>query len=292
MNPKLTNRDVSLLLDVYTYRYLSVSQIERLHFPSKWMTYRRLQALTTLKCLKSFSPPNITERIFYLDREGAEIVAGELHVTVSDLQWYRYAKTPKDYFFIKHFLAINDFRILLTQASRISPMKLLGCIPEYVGQKTTQGNVKKYIRDNVCDIEDKAIHHSHTPDAVFALEKDGNAALFFAEIDRGTEIVSDPEKGFLKCIKFYLNYWVDGKYQRYQNEFDCKNFKTFRTLIITTSKTRLEHMREAVTKMPFADSYAKRFLWGTTEDQASVLTLFDPIWCSLDTADRTVYKIG
>ena len=206
MNPKLTTRDVSLLLDVYKYRYLSVSQLERLHFPSKRTMQRRLKALTSLKCLKSFSPPNITERIFYLDREGAEIVAGELHVDVSDLQWYRYSKTPKDYFFLKHFLAINDFRILLTSASRISPMKLLGFIPEYVGEKTTQGNVKKYIRDSVCDIANNAVSYSHTPDAVFALEKDGKAALFFAEIDRGTEIVSDPEKGFLKCIKFYLNY--------------------------------------------------------------------------------------
>jgi Replication-relaxation len=128
MNPKLTNRDVSLLLDVYKFRYLSVTQLARLHFPSRRMAYRRLQALTTLKCLKAFSPPNIPERIFYLDREGAEIVAGELRVTVSDLQWYRYAKTPKDYFFIKHFLAINDFRILLTHACRISPMRLLGFI--------------------------------------------------------------------------------------------------------------------------------------------------------------------
>jgi len=65
----------------------------------------------------------------------------------------------------------------------------------------------------VCDIANKALQYSHTPDAVFALEKEGNAALFFAEIDRGTEIVSDPEKGFLKRVKFYLNYWVDGKYQ-------------------------------------------------------------------------------
>ena len=31
-------------------------------------------------------------------------------------------------------------------------MRLLGFIPEYVGEKTTQGNVKKYIRDNVPDI--------------------------------------------------------------------------------------------------------------------------------------------
>jgi hypothetical protein len=292
MNPKLTSRDVSLLLDVYKYRYLSVSQIERLHFPSKWMTYRRLQALTTLKCLKAFSPPNIPERIFYLDSEGAEIVAGELHVDVSDLQWYRYSKTPKDYFFIKHFLAINDFRILLTHACRISPMRLLGFIPEYVGEKTSQGNVKKYIRDNVCDIANNALQYSHTPDAVFALEKDGNAALFFAEIDRGTEIVSDPEKGFLKCILFYLNYWTSGKYTRYQEDFGGKSFKTFRTLVITTSQARLEHMREAVTKMPFSHSNAKRFIWGTTEAKATALTFFDPIWCSLDTADRSVYKIG
>jgi hypothetical protein len=97
MNPKLTSRDISLLLDVYKYRYLSVTQLERLHFPSKRTAYRRLQALTTLKCLKAFSPPNIPERIFYLDREGAELVAGEMHVTVDDLQWYRYSKTPKDY---------------------------------------------------------------------------------------------------------------------------------------------------------------------------------------------------
>jgi hypothetical protein len=49
-------------------------------------------------------------------------------------------------------------------------MRLLGFIPEYVGEKTTQGNVKKYIRDNVCDITNKALQYSHTPDAVFALE--------------------------------------------------------------------------------------------------------------------------
>src|SRR6266446_6062040 len=164
------------------YRYLSVTQLERLHFPSKRTAYRRLQALTTLKCVKAFSPPNIPERIFYLDREGAELVAGEMHVTVDDLKWYRYSKTPKDYYFLKHFLSINDFRILLTQACAQSPMRLLGFIPEYVGEKTTQGNVKKHIRDNVCDIANKDVQYSHTPDAVFALEKEGNAALFFAEI--------------------------------------------------------------------------------------------------------------
>jgi Replication-relaxation len=291
MNPKLTSRDIALLMDVYKYRYLSGTQLERLHFPSKRTAYRRLQALTRLKCVKAFSSPNIPERLFYLDSEGAAIVAGEMHVTVSDLQWYRYAKTPKDYFFIKHFLAINDFRILLTQACAHSPMKLLGFIPEYVGEKTTQGNVKKYIRDNVCDISKKTLTYSHTPDAVFALEKEGNAALFFAEIDRGTEIVSDPEKGFLKCVVFYLNYWVEKKWQRYQDDFG-REFQTFRTLIVTTSKERLAHMREATTRLPFRESHVKRFLWGTIQSQTTPDWIFESIWHSLDVNDPTLYRIG
>jgi len=42
---------------------------------------------------------------------------------------------------------------------------------------------------------------------------------------------------------------------------------------VTTSKARLEHMREAVTRLPFSQTQAKRFLWGTTEEQATKETL-------------------
>jgi hypothetical protein len=98
--------------------------------------------------------------------------------------------------------------------------------------------------------------------------------------------------GFLKCIVFYLNYWVEGKFQRYQSEFGGKPFKTFRALIITTSQARLQHMREAVTRLPFPKTHVKRFLWGTTEAQATIHSLFEPIWCSMDTSDHSYYKIG
>jgi Replication-relaxation len=205
--------------------------------------------------------------------------------------WYRYSKAPKDYYFLRHFLAVNDFRILITQACHDSPIKLLGFIPEYVGEKTAQGSVKKYIRDTVCDIANSSLTYSHTPDAVFSLEKEGSAALFFVEVDRGTEIVSDPEKGFLKCIVFYLNYWIEKKWQRYNHEFG-REFKTFRTLIITTSKERLTHMREATTRLPFRESHAKRFLWGTIQTQATADWIFESIWHSLDVNDVTLYRIG
>ena len=102
---------------------------------------------------------------------------------------------------------------MITQAcTGYSAISLLGFIPEYIGEKTKEGHVKKYLRDTVKE-------YSHTPDAVFALEKDGNTALFFLEIDRDLETVSDPEKGFMKCVIFYLNYFVARKYERFETDF-------------------------------------------------------------------------
>lgn len=284
METRLTGRDVAILIDMYHYRYLRFSQLSRLHFPSDKTAYRRLQILVEGGYLKTFYAPAIPERIFYLTTPGAKIVASEMEKELEELAWYRYSKTPKDYYFLRHFLAINDFRILITQVCRESAISLLGFIPEYIGEKTKQGFVKKYIRDS-------AGEYSHTPDAVFALEKDNNAALFFVEIDRGLEVVSDPEKGMLKAIVFYLNYWVSERWQRYNADFQ-REFKTFRTLVITTSKDRLQHIRDEVTKLPFTPSHAKRFLWGTIQSQATHDWIFESIWHSLDNGDTNLYKIG
>jgi len=84
MRAKLTERDVVILVNIYKYRYLSFSQLSRLHFPSLKTAYRRLQTLTALGYLKAFTAPSIPERIFYLDKEGAEIVAGQMQVSVED----------------------------------------------------------------------------------------------------------------------------------------------------------------------------------------------------------------
>jgi hypothetical protein len=262
----------------------------KLHFPSMRTAYRRLQALTTLGYLKAFTVPHIPERVFYIDKPGAEVVAGELNITVDNLKWHRTAKAPKDYYFLRHFLAINDFRIQITLSCQDSPLSLLGFIPEYYGEKTAQGNVKKYIRDRVCDISNHTIEYSHTPDAVFALEKENKPALFFFEVDRGTEIISDPEKGLLKSLIFYLHYWADKKYHRYSADFGGRAFTTFRTLIVTTSRERLYNIRSVVGKLSFTPEQAKRFLWITTQDAKNIL--FEPVWQSLDSADDKLYKIG
>jgi hypothetical protein len=285
MKPKLTERDIAICKSVYTYRYLSVSQIKQLHFASPRPAWRRLQALTQLGFLKAFTTPNMQERIFYLDKKGAEIVAIELQTSFEDLAWHRHMRTPKDYHFLKHFLAINDFRILLTLACQQQPeITLLDFIPEHIGEQTKEGFVKKYLRDSVNGL-------SHTPDGVFSLEKSGKSALFFVEIDRGIEVVSDPEKGLLKAIIFYLHYWCSRNWLRYQEDFK-REFQTFRVLIVTTSQVRLQNIREIVTGLLSAPPDGQRYLWCTLNNWLRVDTVFDPIWQSLDKNDDMAYRIG
>jgi len=147
--PHITARDIAIFLDLYHYRYLSFSQLVRLHFPAPDSAYNRLRILKREGFVKTFHAPAIAERIFHLDTAGAKLVAAELDTDVKELSWYRYSKTPKDYYYLRHFLAINDFRILITQACVETPITLLGFIPEYIGEKTKQGHVKKYLRDSV-----------------------------------------------------------------------------------------------------------------------------------------------
>ena len=287
----LTGRDAEVVVDLYKYRYLSVSQIQRLHFPSLQTAYRRLRALREGGYVAGFTAPHITEHVYYLDGPGAELVAANLGVAVADLKWTRTGRAPKDYYFLRHFLKVNDFRIALTLACRESEIELLGFIPEYYGERGSSGAVVKYIKDFACDIGDPARRISHTPDAVFALARRGAPALFFLEIDRGTEVVGDEEKGVLKAVKFYLNYLVEGKYHRYQGDFGCGEFKGFRALIVTTGAARVGHMREAIGRLAFGGK-AKQFVWLTEDGRVSRETIFQPIWLSAEAEDRNLYRIG
>jgi len=74
-------------------------------------------------------------------------VAASLGVETEELQWKNTKTKPKDYYFMRHFLAINDFRILLKEACDESDVNLLGFIPEYLGEKNRKGGMRKYIRD-------------------------------------------------------------------------------------------------------------------------------------------------
>jgi hypothetical protein len=288
---KFVKRDSDLLVDLYKHKYLTISQIGRLHFPSLQTAYRRTRILKQAGYVNPFTVPNIDESIFGLTSKGLQIVAEALGIDKDELKWSESKTKPHDYYFMQHFIAINDFRIALRQACNNSDIKLLGFIPDYYGERTDKGGITKYIRDVTCDIANEREKVSHTPDGVFALQKDGKAALFFLEIDRGTETVSDADKGVLKATRFYLNYLFDGKYQRYSKDFNVDSFKGFRTLFVTGSETRMQNIRQASAKLQVPEK-AKKFIWITTDNKISTESMFKPIWKSIDHRDNSGYQIG
>ena len=97
-NSRLMDRDVRVVLDIYKHRYLSVSQIAMLRFPSIQTARRRLRVLTADNYVGGFTAPGTSETIYYIERKGADIVASYLQVSLDDLKWIKSTRTPKDYY--------------------------------------------------------------------------------------------------------------------------------------------------------------------------------------------------
>ena len=292
-SPKITDRDIRVVHSIYRYKYLNGSQIQRLHFPSETTRNRRLRRLIEEDLVEPFEILNIPERIFRIARKGARLVASRLGVETDDLLWTASTKKPKDYYFMRHFIKLNDVRIALEMAANKGPVSLRGFIPEYYGKKERSGSVTKYVRDATFGIANPHEHIPHTPDGVFALEKGGSPALFFLEVDRGTETLSNPQKGVLKMVRFYLGYLANGGYQSYSEDFKTEeDFTSFRALIVTTSAERVENMRSAASSLPQQMHRGLQALWCTTFDQLTPRTIFTPIWVSLYENDDKRYTIA
>jgi len=286
----LTERDTALLDDLYRYKYLTGTQIEQMHFPSRNTRNRRLAKLVEKKLIRPFTLLNVPERIFRLRRYGAVVVAAERGVQLEELPfWKEDRKAPKDHYFMRHFLSTNDFRLRIEETYSGGDPELVGWIPEYVGERTEGKGIRKYLTDETrCAIQKTMIRH--TPDAVFALRKAGKGALFFVEVDRGTEVVSTPERGVLKMIRFYLGYMAGGGFRRYEHAFSGCEFTGFRLLIATTSTTRVQNMRKAASELPKRVQPGLRMLWATTLDEV----LSDPrgvSWNPLLLDDEEKYQL-
>lgn len=303
----LMERDLEVLVQVYKFRYMSPSQVQALLFPSRQTTLRRLRYLTDNGYLSRFRVPGIEEFLFCLEKKGAEVVAEKLLVPVSELLWSAKTKAPRDPWFMRHFLLTGWFRIrLMDELEGIPGIKLLGFIPEYIGEAQEGGGVKKYLRDVVTDqASSQRSKITHTPDAVFALGRKGEktasapdrleaskeGALFFLEIDRGTEAIANPEKGVLKTLRYYLSLMGSDHYQRYARDFEVPPFQGFRVLFLTTTRERIENIRTVGGKFPWTPEKAKRFIWLAPREVLEKGEVLGRVWRSFDPGDETLYGL-
>lgn len=291
--PAMTARDIELLVSLFKFRFLSLAQVERLFFPSAQTTNRRVRILGAEGLVAAFRPPGYPDRIVSLTRKGLEAVAGILEVPVAAIGGAPARTRPKDYYFLRHFLAVTDFRIALTKAcAQRDDVRLVGFLADHVVERTDQGGLRRLTRDLAADISRGGEPVAHTPDGVFALASGDTVALFFLEVDRGSETVSDRERGVAKILRFYLNYLASGGFARYQSVFGVPApFAAVRVLMATSSERRIKTIRAVGASLGFEPRRALQFIWLTETHSITEQTIFDQIWVPLDPAVKATFGI-
>lgn len=289
----ITRRDLELLLSLFQYRFLSLPQVERLHFPSAQTAARRLRLLARAGLVTVVRMPGITDRIASLTGPGIDQLSAMLKVPAAELGRSRARFRPKDHLFLRHALAVSDFRIALEAAASARPDTFVrGFYADHVVERTDSGGFTRFTRDLAAGVAGPGATVGHTPDGVFALTCGTASALFFLEVDRGTETVSDRERGVAKILRFYLSYIGSGGYRRYENVFQVSDpFAAVRVLVATSSARRLQTIRKVGASLGFEPRLALQFIWLTEIRSVTEHTIFDQIWVPLDPAVKTTFGI-
>jgi hypothetical protein len=262
---QLTERDRKILEAIHAYDgMLGFSQIQRLFFGGRSQTEHRMMLLYQNKYVNR---PNKEERrrtpemIYWLDKPGAEIVAGMEGATLSELNWRR---KPR-WFQVDHDLAVNDFRIEIKNAceasSKVSlenwiPESEFWAHPDKVEYKYKGKDKIRYVR----------------PDGFFTLTTGKHRIRYLLEIDRSTET----------NLRFYREKILPGlAYIMTQDYKENFGYNSGRWLVITTNENRMTNM-----KIQAKRANAKGVYYFTTYEKIQNNSLlFSPIWHRADRDD-------
>lgn len=276
---RLTLRDVAVLEDIYTARYMTAPQIQALHwrenrggqFGQLKACQRRLRLMYDAGLVRRIEPfIHYTEGkkplIYAIDKAGAQVLTNELGIDPATID-YKPQSGEENYPFLQHLLDTTELRIAFTAAT------------EAVGlQLETWRNERELKSEGMSDVivltdpEGKKHKAAVVPDAVVCLNRAGKRAIFLLEIDRRTVTV-DPTKwekrGWSRKVRTYIAYFESAAYQQRYGEHVAQ------VLTVTTGEKRLAHLKEATE----AAGGGKRF-WFSTFEQAmqkeNLLTA--PIW--------------
>lgn len=205
---QITARDIRIVLAVYEMRFLTREQVQLLEFSPSTASYckRRLSLLFHNGILdRKFIPApgsfGSTRAIYCLTRKGADLIAHELAVSPSDLDW-RPNLSERELYFLQHTLGINDFRIWATLYARQNDVVL-----EWTDERALR---RREMRDPVPDPKVKGQKLAVVPDGYFTIRSDGTASAFALELDRATV----EEKPFKTKVRAYGEWKRTGAYAK------------------------------------------------------------------------------
>ena len=282
---RITERDLAMVLGLYTYRALDSDQLQRLYFPVKDGNLRSRQVHCRHRLSLLFHHGYVArdERaikprdgrkplVYFLDKKGAELLIQYAGIAPDEFDWH-----PRDTvkgasdLFLEHLLQTNEVRIALTLAVPTAHAELV----RWVDDKTLRS---RHWKDYVILTNEHGVAQkvAIVPDGYGQLStsnQDGTQTndYFFLEADLGTTTgwaSNSQQRSWGRKIRAYWEYYTSGMYQkRYTTQ-------SLRILTVTTTERRLAHLQTWTER-----AGGKARFWFTTFaaiKQQNILT--DPIW--------------
>ena len=263
---QITARDIRIVRAVYEMRFLTREQVQKLEFSPSTASFckRRLTLLyhhgfLDRKFIPAVGSFGSTRAIYCLDRKGAELIAHELAVSPSDLDW-RAKLSDRELYFLQHTLGINDFRICAMLCAHQSGFAL-----DWTDERTLR---RREMRDYVADPKARGQNLAVVPDGYFTLTAEPSAPAFALELDRATV----EEKPFKTKVRAYGEWKRTGAYaQRFGTD-------SLRVLFVIASTKRDPYRLQRVKRWCESEGGRSLFWFADSGDITKNTIFSEPIW--------------
>ena len=268
----LTERDETLLTDLFTHGLMDRGQIQELYFSSVPRCNARLRQLFDHGYVtRAFAPnaPYGAQGQYRAGRAAARVIAARLDLDAGEVRTIcrTGADAPQ---YIEHTLAIVDFYLALRRATGATAESAAVAAPA-VAAPAVSVSIETWLPEMLCRHEYKVRDASghwgaqvFKPDAFVRLEVQGQFWSYFVEIDRG----HTSSGKFAEKLALHQRYGESGLFR----EMYGPESGAFRTLVVTTGERRREHLQAIVEKA------GSDLFWMTTfhslEDEGALA----PIW--------------
>ena len=254
-----TDRDRHIVQLVYQYRILSQAQLQRLLRRSRSTVQQALVRLYHHRYLERVFLPvaygGSSPTLYILDQRGMELLRGlgiEDFTGVPD-------KTLSG-MFLEHTLAMNDFRINVTEACE----RLGWRVQLWRTENEIKADYDRVLVRTASRVDKVPV----VPDSYFIIEVPGRGVShFFLELDRGKMDL----KRFRTKVLGYVQYYKTGGYQQ---RFGAKGFRVL-TVVDTLTQARADHLAKDAERV---SGVGRRFWYAHLPALTPDGVLTQPVW--------------
>lgn len=289
----ITEKAISGLYFIHKYRFLTIKQYGKITSLSRNVASDNLRSMERLNWIGHIGNMPVagqgkTPKTYYLKQKGYDAILEHSGRSEDDLGGFVRAHTGISWSPVMYH-RLETVSVLIAmhlETHQTQDLRLIGTRLEYV-RKRVGGKLQSETTDTFQGHQSATVRI--VPDAAFAIAniKTGGRALFFLELDRGTEPITATTRRNSIMGKFqnYDTYLKSRKFRETYSRWG--EFKNFSCLFVTPSDIRIQNVREASGKL---DPRCHPFYRLCSYEKASDAFYHDR-WQSRDPEDEATYGL-